>query len=254
MIASNWNLADSPQPRLRVALALSFAVHLAILFGVSVPAPLQIAEDRTIAPRISVEYRSLPIADGENLGVAEAVSAAERPEPVNLREPEPLQPSVDSREARDLGSEQESIGSSESSPRKLLVDELRVAWRDEEAGSGAGAPHRLTDEIKLDAQERAYLAAWQRKVQRIGRLNFPADDQGNRLRGSLRLLVGIEADGSLAYAQVTESSGDVRLDAAAVDIVRLASPYAPIPPSLRRSDAILEIERTWRIGASLVEM
>ena len=112
---------------------------------------------------------------------------------------------------------------------------------------------RLTDDPGLGAEARAYLASWQREVQRIGQLNFPTDEQGRRLRGSLRLLVGIRPDGSLAYARITASSGKARLDAAAIRIVELAAPFAPLPRALRRGDSPLEIERTWRIGASLVQ-
>ena len=35
------------------------------------------------------------------------------------------------------------------------------------------------------------------------------------------------------------------LDAAAVKIVEMAGPYAPLPPDIRRDTDILEITRTW---------
>lgn len=261
MIASNWNLAETEQSRPGVALALSLAVHLAILFAVSLKPPSQSGELRTTALKISIEYSAPPAAEivqpeHEHLGVREGVDVSQAQERVDSRESAFRQSRGDLKETLDQVSESEHAFIEDSAPlrKKLLVDELRGAWRDGEANQGEAAPLRLTDEIKLDAEERAYLAAWQRKVQRIGRLNFPTDDQGNRLRGSLRLLVGIEADGSLAYAEVTESSGDRRVDAAAIDIARLAAPYAPIPPTLRRGNAVLEIERTWRIGAHPFEM
>ena len=66
------------------------------------------------------------------------------------------------------------------------------------------------------------------------------------MRGNLRLLVAIAADGSLHDVRVLESSGHAVLDAAAVRIVRLAAPYAPLPPAMRRDADVLEIVRTWQ--------
>lgn len=135
------------------------------------------------------------------------------------------------------------------------IEELRGEWRDARGGdSSRPPPVRLTDAPGLNATERAYLESWQRKVQRIGRLNFPTDEKGNRLRGSLRLLVTIDMDGTLVAARITVSSGDARLDQAAIRIVELCAPFAPVPPAMRRGASVLEVERTWRIGASLIDL
>ena len=135
------------------------------------------------------------------------------------------------------------------------IEALRTGWRDADGTESSGpAPVRLTDAPGLDATERSYLEAWQRQVQRIGRLNFPTDEQGNRLRGSLRLLTAIDMNGALVDTRITVSSGDARLDRAAIRIVELAAPFAPVPPAMRRGASVLEIERTWRIGASLIDL
>ena len=135
------------------------------------------------------------------------------------------------------------------------IEALRTEWRDADGTESSGpAPVRLTDAPGLDATERSYLEAWQRQVQRIGRLNFPTDEQGKRLRGSLRLLVEIDMSGALVDTRITVSSGDARLDRAAIRIVELAAPFAPVPPAMRQGASVLEIERTWRIGASLIDL
>ena len=41
------------------------------------------------------------------------------------------------------------------------------------------------------------------------------------------------------------SSGHALLDEAAVRIVKLAAPYAPFPPAIRKDTDIIEITRTW---------
>lgn len=91
-----------------------------------------------------------------------------------------------------------------------------------------------------------YLEAWRRQVERVGKLNYPAEARRRKLTGSLRLLVVIRADGGLLDARLVESSGHAALDEAALRIVRLAAPYAPFPPRIAAQANTLEIERTWR--------
>ncbi len=230
------DLLEAHSARLLIACALSLAAHLLLIFNLPVelmPAVKSVPPHRT---QISVEFRA-PEAPA-------AAPATTLPQPI----PKPSSPpAVAPEPAPEVIAQR---------PRTLQpIESLRTAWRSGESpDSVEHAPLRLTDQPSLSADARAYLASWQREVQRIGRLNFPTDDDGNRIRGSLRLLVGIDPDGGLAYVRVMESSRNARLDAAAERIVELAAPFAPVPQSLRRGDAPLEIERTWRIGASLVKL
>ena len=224
-------LLDRYGTRLFAALALSLLAHVVIVanlpMGLSVPAA-------------KIEFHEMRIR--VDLSDPKAPLAPEPQEPVET--PQPAEPVVQALEA---------VPSAPKPTKQLLpVETLRTAWRSTDANTQPLL--RLTDQPGLSTEARAYLASWQRDVQRVGRLNFPTDDHGNRIRGSLRLLVGIGPDGSLAYAKVTESSGKARLDAAAISIVELAAPFAPVPLSLRRGDAPLEIERNWRIGSSLVQL
>jgi len=89
-----------------------------------------------------------------------------------------------------------------------------------------------------------YIENWRQKVERIGTLNYPAAARG-KLYGSLVLTVSISHDGSLNRIDINRSSGYPVLDDAARRIVRMASPYSPFPPEIRRDTDILEITRTW---------
>lgn len=89
-----------------------------------------------------------------------------------------------------------------------------------------------------------YVEDWRLKVERVGTLNYPEAARG-RLYGSLLLRVSIKADGSVEEVVVNRSSGHKLLDDAAVRIVRMAAPYAPFPPDIRRDTDIIEITRTW---------
>lgn len=258
LIESRLNLAESPGLRLSIALAISLLAHLALAFGISLEKAPSGFEESLVGPRISVAYRSQPQVTrnaSDDRASRQDSHSSQLPESLDLAETDPAQPQADLSVATEVSSNGIQGEGLEHRGERLSIEQLRSSWREDLLESPSeDAPIRLTDAPGLDAQKRSYLSSWQREVQRVGRLNFPTDAKGNRLRGSLRLLVGIEADGSLAYARITESSGDKRLDDAALDIVRLAAPYAPLPPSLRRGNAVLEIERTWRIGASLFDL
>lgn len=90
-----------------------------------------------------------------------------------------------------------------------------------------------------------YLANWHKKVEWIGRLNYPAEAMQQKIYGELELVVKIRADGSLQSVELSQSSGHPILDTAAIRIVELAAPYAPLPVSMRQQGN-LELRRTWR--------
>ena len=90
-----------------------------------------------------------------------------------------------------------------------------------------------------------YIEDWRIKVERIGNLNYPEAARNKNIHGSLQLTVSIHADGSLESVEVSRSSGQRILDAAAQRIVRLASPFSPLPPDIRKETDILSITRTW---------
>ena len=50
--------------------------------------------------------------------------------------------------------------------------------------------------------------------------------------------------------EVSKSSGHRILDAAAMRIVKLAAPYAELPPDIRKDTDILTITRTWTFTSS----
>ena len=92
-----------------------------------------------------------------------------------------------------------------------------------------------------------YEEDWRAKVERLGTVNYPAEARG-KLYGNLRLTVTIRPDGSVDSIELDRSSGLKVLDAAAFKIVRMASPYAAFPASIRRDTDLLVITRTWFFG------
>lgn len=90
----------------------------------------------------------------------------------------------------------------------------------------------------------AYMRAWVDKVERVGNLNYPEQARRQGLSGDLVLTVSISRDGTVKGVLVNSGSGRKVLDEAAVKVVNLASPFAPLPKTSEDVD-ILEITRTW---------
>jgi periplasmic protein TonB len=87
-----------------------------------------------------------------------------------------------------------------------------------------------------------YLEGWKRKIERVGTINFP------ETRGALRnplLEVAVSDSGELKDVIVVRSSGDRQLDQAAVNILRMASPFEPFPDFLRRDYDVLRFSYEW---------
>ncbi len=95
-----------------------------------------------------------------------------------------------------------------------------------------------------------YIEDWRVKVERIGNLNYPEQARREQIYGKLQLSVSIRADGSVESIEVSRSSGQRILDAAAMRIVKLAAPYSPLPADIRRDTDILTITRTWTFTQS----
>jgi protein TonB len=95
-----------------------------------------------------------------------------------------------------------------------------------------------------------YIEDWRVKVERIGNLNYPEQARKQKIFGKLQLSVSINKDGSVESVEVSRSSGQRLLDAAAVHIVKLAAPYSPLPPNITKDVDILTITRTWSFTSS----
>jgi len=96
----------------------------------------------------------------------------------------------------------------------------------------------------------SYMSAWVSKVERVGNLNYPSELRRKKLHGDLVLTVGINGNGTVESIQVMRSSGVSEIDRAAIDIVQLAAPYAPLPDNITERVDILHITRTWRFESA----
>jgi periplasmic protein TonB len=95
------------------------------------------------------------------------------------------------------------------------------------------------------ADDALYLEAWRQKVERIGNMNYPTTARAQKIYGTLQLTVSIRADGSVENITIDRSSGSKILDDAAINIVKLAAPYADFSEQMKMTTDILGITRTW---------
>ena len=219
--------------QLGIALALSIALHAILLTAMVLiqdpPAPNVVS---AINVRLSTSVLPTPQAISTNPEVARPLSdpyVEPLPEPRELEQPkaEPPQTTVpaavtqDTQQALriDAASLQAFIGSSSELPPPSLDREIDVAEQ--------------------------YRRQWHRRVQRIGQLNYPEAASRMKLSGQLTLQVAINTDGSLRSVGIAQSSGHDELDLAALEIVRQASPYEPLPPNLPRSNGQFRFDSTW---------
>ena len=110
--------------------------------------------------------------------------------------------------------------------------------------------------VSVNARESRfapYLDSWRRKVERIGNLNFPAEIRSRHLTGSLSLEVALNSDGSIRALNLASPSGQAVLDDSAQRIVKLAAPYAPFPPEIRRDTAVLRFVYVWRFNGGKLD-
>lgn len=96
-----------------------------------------------------------------------------------------------------------------------------------------------------------YLDTWKRKIEKIGTLNYPVEARRWRQASYPVLEVVIRADGGLISTGISRSSGDKAIDQAALTILKLAAPFDPFPPALRKEYDQLRFAYEWQFLGGL---
>lgn len=140
------------------------------------------------------------------------------------------------------------------SAAELMQQSMQMARLQPEADRQEQWKSRLPRRKFISANTReyeyaTYMAAWVAKVERVGNLNYPLELKQRGVAGDLLLTVGVNHDGSVESIRIQRASGIPELDEAATRIVRLAAPYAPLPPEIARDVDVLHITRTWRFSS-----
>jgi protein TonB len=141
----------------------------------------------------------------------------------------------------------------DSKNRPLLLDQQTTDQpgpEDDQGPAELRGPKR--DELWTTPDTKAatlapYLDGWRHKVEHVGTIHFPS---AARILGQKKanpvIEVGIAADGTLDRAVIRRSSGSVELDNAALQTLKLASPFDPFPPELAREHQVLRFVYEWQ--------
>jgi len=268
-----WQAAPD---RLPVALLLALLLHGGVIFGLGFNA------QRTASGTSSLEVTLVSHPASQRPHDAALIAASDQLGSGDHEHSTPLTsdqvPLIDAAELRDVDPlpTVEQLPFSAGTPRHTLLATRGGASSQQAALEGidpsfAAEPPLQAREIaslraRLDLQKQAYsriprtlvltaanaraadeadyLYRWIEWVERIGNEHYPEEARRRQLFGDLRLAVAIARDGSVEQVEILESSGQRVLDQAAVRIVRLAAPFAPIPAAIN-ADRI-EVIRTWR--------
>ena len=269
------------------ALAFSLALHTFALFGIGfvLPDPRKTAEflQPLQVVLVNTKSRTRP-ARADALAQSNLDGGGNTPEERHAKTPFPalsddkkFTPEQTARRVQQLEQEQKrlltQIKSAHSVPQEQA--EEKPQRQESERATGEDLVQRSLEIVRLEAQiskdfstyqkmpRRKFIGArvqeyrfaqyvedWRIKVERIGNLNYPEAARQQKIYGNLQLTVAIRADGSVENVEVSRPSGQRILDAAALRIVKLASPFAPLPPDIRRDTDILSITRTWTFTQS----
>lgn len=138
--------------------------------------------------------------------------------------------------------EQEAL---ERRRREIASLEAQLA-REKEAYAKRPKVRQLTSVSTRESFDALYVEAFRREVEKVGTDTFPQQAMRERTFGQVRLMVALNPNGQVREIEVLKSSGYRVLDEAAMRSVRLAAPFAPFPPEMRKITDILEIIRTWK--------
>jgi len=284
MLKTRWH-GDWDRDRFMVFLVLASAVHALLIFGLGfglslTPAP-RLADTLDV---VLVQWRSESepeeadyLAQASQVGGGDTVEPTRPAETVSgalpgpqdgpdaVRAPEQA-PRVTVEQREIVAVEEESADSAarsrEEQPEEplpaaaeLVRQSMEMASLQPELDSERRWRSRLPRREFISANTReyefaSYMSAWVSKVERVGNLNYPTELRARKLHGDLVLTVGIRHNGTVESIDVRRSSGIPEIDQAAIRIVRLAAPYAPLPDNIAERVDILHITRTWQFESA----
>ena len=260
--------------RLVLMLLIATAFHALIILGIGFN-PLDRSEQNPVTQTLDIiivnPNRNLPTEEYDYLAEASQDGSGNTEEKVkpqqetiaqSMATPPPSEKQattqVITREDSTLQSPEMTETPAESdvpSAAELINRSMEMVSLNEEINQSLKAYSNAPKQKYISARTREFLYAsymrdWVSKVERVGDLNYPDEARRRQLSGSLIVDVAIDQDGEVLEIKVVRPSGHKLLDDAAVRIVRLGAPFAPLPDNIRKETDILHITRTWEFTSS----
>ncbi len=257
--------------RMVVAMVLAAALHLLIILGISVtpdtPDPIDDklpTLDITLVPRNKTpppkeaDYLAQTSQDGAG-NTSEKIRPQYEQEAHQAGAPPPMPAPAQTQDLarpnaqRKILATEDTAKTEQPQPQsavELINRSLELVQLDQQLKQSMQAYSKLPRQAFVSARTQefkyaSYMNDWVSKVERIGNLNYPDEARRKSLTGSLMLQVSVNQNGSVRNIRLLRSSGYKVLDDAAIRIVQLASPFAPLPPEISKDTDILHITRTW---------
>jgi protein TonB len=272
--------------RLFGAMTFSVALHVFFLFGIALVLPdayktanfmqpLQVLLVNSKSASRPAQVDALAQHDLEGGGNTAENRQAKSPLPA-IRENQQFTPEQTARRVTRLEEEYKQLLTQIKSGYNVAQPKPKEQQSDD-AGSGDNLAQKTQEIARLEAlihkdwdtyqkfPKRAhfpsastrgvvyaqYVEDWRIKVERIGNLNYPEAARREKIYGKLQLTVTILPNGNVESIEISRSSGHSILDAAAMRIVKLASPFPPLPQEiLKEYKDGMTITRTWTFTPS----
>jgi protein TonB len=274
------NLLLQPTQRLSFSALLSIGLHIFVLFGITfvvphgknIPVVSQPLEVVLVNSKSSNQPNSATAYAQSNLdggGNTEDEHRAKTPFPV-LGDGKHFTPEQVMQHLRQLEQETKRLLTRSKSDYSVAQNKTQKQQHENSGTNGQDLVKKSLEIARLEAQINKsldmyeklprrkfigsrtqeyrfaqYVEDWRSKVERIGNMNYPEMARRDKIYGKLALTVSIRSDGSVESIEVNRPSGQRILDASAIRIVKLAAPFAPFPPDIRKDTDIISITRTW---------
>jgi protein TonB len=272
---------QAPPERLGFIVAVTTAMHLAVILGITFVAP----DARIKTPSLEItlaQYQSNKapdkadyLAQHNQLGSGTLTDKAELStttesafhdntlqdeEALKIAKSVPDQSSssllsttaasarsTNSRQTRMLHQQQQWNGSDSRNQLSENISALEAQLEKYEQNyARMPRPKFITSVATKGSPDALYLNRWEKRVETIGNANYPEEARQQGIEGELRLLLMLMPDGRVDEVRILSSSGSAILDRSAHRIVRLAAPYEAIPSDVLDGKNRLGIVRTWR--------
>ena len=267
---------DNQADRFGFTLFVAIAAHALVIFGIGFKLLEQRAAPASLEVTLALHKSSQPQEDAEFLAQVDQTGSGNQHDTTKITSPQISElPDVQTQTLQALPAQQQQTAASatllsartgngrpdtpERQPSEVdqsgsnlppamqqQISSLKTQL-DQQQQQYSRLPRtlRLTTASTKAAEQAAYLHYWINHVETVGNQNYPEEARRKQLYGDLRLAVTLLSDGTVEDVEILLSSGQRVLDQAAIRIVRMASPFSPLPPEMHSWDR-LEIIRTWR--------
>lgn len=132
-----------------------------------------------------------------------------------------------------------SLGAPSTSEAVVPQVDLKAYWWPSGASLGTGTNQSIT-------AEQQYIERWRTRMERYATRHFPPRAANKRASRAPVLEVVIRSNGTLGELRIRRSSGDRRLDNAAMDLVRQAAPFEAFTAVMTARRQSLRFAYEWR--------